>query len=251
MATAPGTLQILKLLAVVLLMAVTLKIFVLDAVVVSGGSMEETLRPGDFLIVDKTGYAPTGFVRRMLAGPGTLFPFFAGRRIPMKGEVVAFTFTDPARGEDAIIIKRCMASAGDSIGVEGGRLRVNGVAVADLDDPGEFFAQNTHRRVPRAGDLLALDSAGCPLWHDLIAREGHRLETDSRGRPTVDGERSDTYTVERNYIFVMGDNLPASRDSRSWGFLPADRVIGRALLVYWSLAADGSVRWDRVGTFVD
>lgn len=248
-----GKIQVLRLVAVVLLLAAALKILVLDAVVVSSGSMEQTLRPGDFLLIDKTGYAAAGAARRLLAGPGAIFPFLAGTGIPERGEVVAFTLPPGAAREDsdAVILKRCVAASGDSLSLEGRRLMVNGAAVALLDDPGEFFTDRSARRVPRAGDELVLDSAGCPLWHDLITREGHAVGADPEGRPTIDGRRTDSYRVERNYIFVMGDNLPVSRDSRSWGFLPVDRVIGRALFIYWSLDEDGSVRWDRVGTFVD
>jgi len=254
-----GSFPIFKLVAVVLLLAATLKIFVLDAVVVSSGSMEATLRPGDFLIIDKTGYAPPGALRRLLAGPGLIFPFLTANRVPSRGEVVAFNFPGrtpdaSSRGgdPDAVIIKRCVATAGDSLRLDGGVLRVNGVPVAaGLDSPGEFFLNPAPRRVPRAGDRLTLDSAGCPLWRDLIFSEGHRLDHDALGRPTIDGTPSDTYTAERSYLFVLGDNLASSRDSRAWGFLPADRVIGTAMIIYWSLGADGSVRWDRVGTFVE
>ena len=246
-------------LAVVVLLAVTCKIFVFDAVVVSSGSMEKTLRPGDFLLIDKTGYAPVGAARRLLAGTGLIFPFLAGTRAPARGEVVAFSFppnataAGPISGEhDAIIIKRCVATAGDTLRLDGNDLFVNGLpAVTGIGDPGDFFVNRSPRRVPREGDILTLDSAGCPLWRDLIAREGHELGTDGAGGATVDGRPAKSYTVEHTYIFVMGDNLPLSLDSRSWGFLPAGRVIGTALVVYWSLADDGSVRWDRIGTFVD
>jgi len=249
-----GKIQILRLVAVVLLLAATLKLFVLDAVVVSGGSMEGTLLPGDFLLVDKTGYAPVNTARRFLAGPLGPDARLGGTGMPSRGEVVAFSLPGPAavKGDgDAIIIKRCVAVAGDSLHLDGRTLRVNGVPVAVLDDPGEFFAGRSAARVPRAGDVLVLDSAGCAAWHGLITGEGHEAGTDGEGLPTIDGRRADEYTVAKSYIFVLGDNLPASRDSRNWGLLPVERVLGRALFIYWSLGGDGKVRWDRVGTFVD
>jgi len=215
MSAHSGKIQVLKPVAVVLVLAAALKLFVLDAVVVSGGSMEGTLLAGDFLLVDKTGYAPMAAVQHILTVLGDPFSLPPGTGVPSRGEVVAFTLPGsatrpaPASGaaadSDAIIIKRCVALPGDSLRLDGHTLRVNGVPVAVLDEPGEFFT----------------------------------------------GRAPDDYTVEEDHIFVLGDNLPASRDSRTWGFLPVERVIGRALFIYWSLGSAGSVRWDRVGTFVD
>ena len=57
--------------------------------------------------------------------------------------------------------------------------------------------------------------------------------------------------VRRDYLFVLGDNLEHSYDSRMWGFLPEENVEGSAMLVYWSVdPAGGRVRWDRVATGV-
>jgi signal peptidase I len=83
---------------------------------------------------------------------------------------------------------------------------------------------------------------------------------DSQGRITIDGKAADTYTVERNYYFGMGDNRDNSLDSRFWGFIPEENIVGTPMIVYWSWNPDiplysifsklGSIRLTRVGSLI-
>ena len=200
--------------------------------------MEPAVLPGDYLILDKTGYSP-GWI---------------AFRTPDRGDVVAFTLEGKeggAPGDGAMILKRCVAAPGDSIAYADGTIVVNGAAVVSgVGDPGGFFTDGAARRVPRRGDTIALDSAHCSLWRDFIMKEGHTLEYAPRGAMRLDGAPAETYTVERDYIFVMGDNHAISLDSRTWGFIPARDVVGEALMIYWSLADGGGVNWNRIGAII-
>ena len=240
MTTRPGAIRYAGMLMVVIPLALTLKIFVLDAVYVPGRSMEPAVLPGDFLVLDKTGYAPAALAFRT----------------PGRGEVVAFTLPGGDGGSadaaGSLILKRCVATAVDMVAFRGGGLLVNGRAtVPGIADRGPFFADDLPRPVPRKGDSIPLDSAHCALWRDFIVREGHSLGYAETGGMVLDGAPADSYTVEQDYIFVMGDNHGVSLDSRTWGFIPSDRVVGTALMIYWSLGDGGGVRWDRIGTLVD
>ncbi len=92
-----------------------------------------------------------------------------------------------------------------------------------------------------------------------MRREGHSAEL-VHGKVHVDGKECSAYTVERNYVFGMGDNRDNSLDSRFWGFIPVDAVVGTPMIVYWSWDPDiqfldlankiPSIRWDRFGTLV-
>lgn len=234
-----GRLHYARILVVGLLLAFALKMFVLDAVYVPSRSMENAVLPGDYLILDKTGYAPG----------------WLAFRTPARGDVVAFTLPGGLEGGadpgGAMILKRCVATAGDLVSYRDGEILVNGEpAVTGVSDPGEFFRDGAPRRVPRRGDIVPLDSAHCPLWREFILREGHTLEYAPGGGMTLDGRPAESYTVGGDYIFVMGDNHPVSLDSRTWGFIPARGVVGKAAFIYWSVAGTGGVNWGRIGTII-
>ncbi len=240
-----GPLRTFRILLVAVVLSLTLKLFVLDAVYVSSRSMSGAVLPGDFLLLDKTGYTPSMFALRT----------------PARGEIVAFTLPEGREGgggaqggrdAGAMILKRCVATAGDEIGFSGGRISVNGsVAVPGVADGGPFLREDAPRRVPRRGDAIPLDSAHCALWRDFIEAEGHSLGYAPGGGMTLDGSPADTFIVQHDYFFVMGDNHALSLDSRTWGFIPSECVVGKAVMIYWSRDDAGDVRWDRLLTLPD
>ncbi len=102
--------------------------------------------------------------------------------------------------------------------------------------------------VPRAGQTIRLDGDTWPTLRDVITRyEGHTARRFADGRFEIDGTLAQTYTVEQDYYFVMGDNRDDSSDSRRWGFVPRGHVVGKAVLVYFSWdAREKQPRWERV-----
>ncbi|MEX0599311.1 MAG: signal peptidase I [Rhodothermales bacterium] len=93
--------------------------------------------------------------------------------------------------------------------------------------------------VPARGDSVRLTRVNVPAYRDVVERyEGHDLAVLG-DEVFVDGEPAATYVVEKDYFFVMGDNRDSSFDSRIWGFVPWDHVVGKATLIYFS--------WDRTG----
>lgn len=250
-----GKIHYIRIFLVVLLLGWALRAFVLDAVYVPTRSMEGAVVPGDFLLIDRTGYGGQygGSFLNALTGPA--IPGFLSGTIPRRGTVIAFLLPgDLHRGADGpvpTIIKRCVATAGDSVSLEGGLLRVNGVAVSRAPaDPGPFLAEGTTVRVPARGDVIDLDGRSQDRWTGVLRREGHDVSVSAGGTVLLDGRPARRYVVEHDYVFVLGDNQAVSFDSRHWGFLRADRIIGEPVLVYWSLPEEGGVGWDRIGTFI-
>jgi signal peptidase I len=99
--------------------------------------------------------------------------------------------------------------------------------------------------VPRKGDTVRIDVRNLPLYDRLISvYEGHRLGVSGR-ELTIDDRPLTTYVFEQDHYFVLGDSRHHSADSRYWGFLPSDHLVGRASLVILSKGPAGlrSGRW--------
>ena len=100
--------------------------------------------------------------------------------------------------------------------------------------------------IPRKGDRIVLNADTWPLYEDLLTRfEGREARLREGGVVEVDGQPMESYAVGQDYYFMMGDNRDNSLDSRAWGFVPADHIVGKALVAYFSW--DGRRNVPRLG----
>lgn len=141
----------------------------------------------------------------------------SARRTPQRNDVVIFESVEQS---GVMVIKRVIGVPGDTLLTRDGQLYRNGQAVAE----------------PWIQPLTAADSF--PLEETRLPSSGTKRPTRLNWGPVV---------VAAGQLFVMGDNRPASYDSRFWGALPADHVLGRPLSLYFSHKW-GRTRWDRIGT---
>jgi signal peptidase I len=274
-----------KTILITVLAALLLKIFVLDAYRIPSASMEHTLQIGDFLLVNKLAYGlHTPRHLPLIAGtmPSFKLSFFQNIH---RGDVIVFEFPG---GRDEIttaknvhFVKRCIGLPGDTLEIHSGLVYVNKILVPfplygiQPDSPnrnsyrsnlemfpeGSTFSSTDYGPIiiPKQDYIIKLEPSTLSQWRVLIEREGHNVQTEDN-MILIDGAAASEYHVRKNYYFVLGDNRDNSMDSRYWGFLSDDQIVGEALFVYWSWDTElpvtdisdklSSIRWKRIGTLI-
>ena len=110
--------------------------------------------------------------------------------------------------------------------------------------------------IPKKGESIRLDMNNIAVYERPIrAYEKNELEVRD-GKIFINGEQTDTYTFKLDYYWMMGDNRHNSADSRYWGFVPEDHIVGKPIFIWWSSDPDrslfgGGIRWGRLFNIVD
>jgi signal peptidase I len=196
----PSSLQWLLSAVVIAVFVIT---FIVQAFQIPSESMENTLLIGDYLLVDKLRYGGGGI-------GDSIMPYSRVRR----GDIIVFRYpVDPKQH----FVKRVVGVPGDRVRLINRRVYVNGSPLQ------ESYVRYTSR------------------VHDLFRDEFPRLDVPAFG---MEGAwwlqmkklvEDNQLIVPAGYYFVLGDNRDESLDSRYWGFVPRENIIGRPLLIYWSV----------------
>jgi signal peptidase I len=199
----PGLLEMARSLLCVVVIALFILTFVVQPFRIPSESMEHTLLVGDFLLVNKVAYAPPGIWTWLL-------PYHRIRR----GDIVVFHFPpDPSLH----VVKRVIGLPGDHIHLENGTVFVNGVQIPEPYATYEpAYADEFRDDFPSE---LYTDPGVNPKWWMEMRRDIHG---------------SDLVVPGGDY-FLLGDNRNFSSDSRYWGFVTHDHIVGRPLIIYFSL----------------
>ena len=109
--------------------------------------------------------------------------------------------------------------------------------------------------IPKKGATIPLTAENIGLYSRCIRNyEGNTLEV-KEGKAYINGQPADSYTFQYDYYWMMGDNRHNSADSRSWGFVPEDHIVGKPIMIWLSLDKDrgifdGGIRWNRMFRWV-
>jgi signal peptidase I len=199
-----ATIKNIQSIAIAILLALFVRAFIVQAFDIPSGSMEPTLLPGDYILVNKFIYG----IRIPFVGD-KLFSYKA----PQRGDVIVFIYPqDPSKD----YIKRVIGMPGETVQIVEGKIYIDNTL---LPDPWGYF----DKKEP-PGFIAVVENFG----------------------PVV---------VDKGSLFVMGDNRNNSEDSRFWGALPIQNVLGKAFIIYFSWDGKAAnmldkVRWRRIGKLI-
>jgi signal peptidase I len=209
----------------VLVVGLYILTFLAQNFVIPSGSMEKTLLVGDHLVVDRITLAP----------PAKWMPLMHYRE-PRHGDIVVFIkpVAEPQPDADGnpqyfFLVKRLIGVPGDHIHLREGIVYINGAAQPPpkdgADDPGASIDQQYLDEFPAIPPAQAPSGAETASW------------ADDAPNHIVDGD----LVVPPGMYFMMGDNRHNSLDSRYWGFVPRQNIVGRPLFNYWSFKSSEAV----------
>ena len=267
--------QEIKSWIIVILIALGLKTTIVASYIVPTGSMEKTIMIGDFLLGNQFIYGSRtpDWIGIPWTRVGFKIPWFRlpGFKKPSQGDIVIFRYPDDQR---VSYVKRCVAGPGQTLEIRTRKLFVDGVEL-ELPPNGQFIRNFTHPSywkdptifpkgignpdnygpvyVPAKGDTLWANQVNRQLLESIIRLNGRDVDFIN-GRLWIDRRQTDYYVVEQDHYFMMGDNRDNSLDSRFWGFVPFDLILGRAMVVFFSWNSDvplyridSKIRWNRFG----
>jgi signal peptidase I len=179
-----------------------------QAFVIPTGSMQDTLLVGDHLLVDKLAYAPAGPVSKYL------LPY----QDPKHGDIIVFRYPPEI---SQTLVKRLIGMPGDHLKISNGVVYRNGVR---LNEP---YVYHKYAYDP------ALDNFPTPCCRPVKEDLALELQRKMLQQNVIGGE----LVIPSGQYFAMGDNRDNSSDSRFWGFVLRENLVGKPFLIYWSYRA--------------
>jgi signal peptidase I len=250
-----------KILFWVAFIAFMIKGFAIDAFRIPSTSMENTLQPGDFVLANKFAYNIATPREIPLANvPIPQYKFFTVDK-PQINDIVIFEFprgyeNDPLKGGSKYI-KRVIAGPHDTLRITDSKIFVNGKLIplpATFETPTFLTNKDSVQQeiiyppgakwnrisygpiiIPAKGDTIKIAPETFERWQSVIGMDhGERSLLVEGTLVTLDGRAISEYVLKQDHYFVIGDNFEKSMDSRNFGFITDNMIIGKAMFIYWS-----------------
>ena len=256
------------LLVVIIVLTIIMKVFLFATFLIPTPSMAPAIEPGDHIYVNKLLMGPRlyedwGFLK----GEKTKLKRIRGFSKVKRNDVLVFDYPYQTHGKikqggNVIYVKRCVAIPGDTFYIENGFYKVKGVSDGvgyiekqkELSEREESSFRPEIRKVfphdtvhyqwtikdfgpvyvPAKGDNIQIDSMSVILYKHIIEYEADKVISVKNGTVYLGESIIQSYTFRQNYYFIAGDYVLDSVDSRYWGLLPDDLVIGKATIIWKS-----------------
>ncbi|HEY7751132.1 MAG TPA: signal peptidase I [Ignavibacteriaceae bacterium] len=250
----------LKTILLVLLIALLIKAFLFDAFSIPSSSMERTLLPGDFIIAGRAAFKISTPKELPLVNIKIPYVDLIELGDPDVNDVIVFDFPGNEIIPEAKYIKRIIAGPGDSLRIFKNKISINGIGVelpstmkfsneeknisepdTNIFPPGVKWNRNNYGPIviPKKGDIIAINPNNYSKWKYLVEMDDpENILREEGSVVSLNGWPITEYVVTKNYYFVIGDNFDESKDSRYFGFINEDMIIGKALFIYWSIDDD-------------
>lgn len=258
-----------------------LQIFICVSFHIPSDSMNPTLKDGDYVLVFKSLIGVRIFnVFQTIHSRSTKIYRIPGIKGVTHNDILVFNnpYPYPKRimgmSMKDYYIKRCIGLPGDTISIESGYFKVKGYSgllgnkeaqqsLSQLDD--HYFDDSSYKSwmsdstfgwtiknlgplyIPKKGDSIEINKKNYGLYNELIAWEQGTTLFWENGKAYLHNQPIDSYCFKSNYYFMVGDNLFQSYDSRYWGLLPEEFIVGKACLIWKSIyPKEGTWRKDRI-----
>lgn len=252
--------RLVKYLVLLFILVIILKAFIIDALKIPSGSMKDTLLEGDFILVNKLAY--------VLSTPAQI-PFL-GTKIerssifsiskPSQNDVIAFEmpseFYNPSSGKYSMMVKRIIGLPGDTLEIKNKEVFINGVKLRNpsylhinlngvaIENVGtKLFPYDKKWTIDNYGPVIIpkkdmsveLNPKNIELWQNAINIDfGTKVVSVEGTVINIKGTPIHQYTFQKDFYFVLGDNRSNSLDSRYFGYIPEEWIIGKPFIIYWS-----------------
>ncbi|MBN8547666.1 MAG: signal peptidase I [Ignavibacteria bacterium] len=241
-----------------LMMILTLRLFFISTFRITTNSMEASLEPGDFIVVNKFLFSRQEPLNIPLTSIEIPFFTWAGSSKPERNTVIVFKFPEGRKDDfnNPAYVKRLIALPGDTVKITAGVVYVNGKKsplpehlkkkkikpktennsqlFPGYDDWNEDWYGPLY--IPKKGDTISLNISNYLQWEEVISKEHSDTSLTVLGHKfLLNGKEINSYIVQNDYYFVLGDNRDNSLDSRFWGYVPYDYIIGEVSFIYWSV----------------
>lgn len=257
-------------------------VFVYASFTIPTDSMQPGIKPGDVVFVEKVSTGARLFdILGAAQGDTVSIWRMPGWRKFRRGDVLVFNFVHRdswdtiAMNVRKYYIKRCIAVPGDTVAITGFLYTVNGDTLRRYPSPQEYeryYPDDSTGRadrvrgymadlsdtidnwtlrdygplvVPARGMTLSIDTVTFRRYRQIIEHETGKKIGRHDGAVWLGDEPLDCYTFKENYYFMAGDNALSSMDSRYWGLVPEEFIVGRAGMIIWSKNRNG-IQWKRL-----